>query len=267
VQDAVAAAEDGADEHLVFAAPGGVSWPLPLYELALMTANRLRRAGSHARISVVTAEDAPLDIFGTTAGEAVSKLLADAGIEVIAGEYPASFEDGELHMVPDRVLKADRVIALPWLEGPRVPGLPHDEHGFIPVDRFGAVAGVPDVYAVGDAASFPIKQGGLAAQQADAAAEAIAARAGVEVTPQPFRPVLRGMLLTGGRPEYLRAEPSGGRGESVASDGALWWPPSKIAGRYLAPYLALRPGLRMTRPDGPALEVELQLEHGATSAA
>jgi sulfide:quinone oxidoreductase len=267
VQAAVAEAEDGAIAQLVFAAPGGVSWPLPLYELALMTAARLRRAGSRARISVVTAEDSPLDIFGTTASESVSQLLADAGIDVIAGEYPASFQDGELHLVPDRVLKADRVIALPWLEGPRIPGLPHDQHGFIPVDRYGAVTGVADVYAVGDVANFPIKQGGLAAQQADSVAEVIAARAGVDVRPQPFRPMLRGMLLTGGQPEYLRAEPTGGRGESVASDGALWWPPSKIAGRYLAPYLALRPGLQMTRPDGPALEVELELEHGAVSAA
>jgi sulfide:quinone oxidoreductase len=246
VQQVVAAAERGEIERLAFAVPGGVGWPLPLYELALMTAARLRGAGSSTRVSLVTAEDAPLDIFGTAASQTVSQLLADAGIEVVAGEYPASFADGELQLVPDRVLRADRVIALPWLEGPQIPGLPHDRHGFIPVDQFGAVAGVADVYAAGDAASFPLKQGGLAAQQADTVAEAIAARAGVEVQPQPFRPVLRGMLFTGGPPVYLRAEPSGGRGESVAGDGALWWPPSKIAGRYLAPYLALRPGLQTT---------------------
>jgi sulfide:quinone oxidoreductase len=238
VQAVVADAEQGRIEELVFAVPGGVSWPLPLYELALMTTTRLRAAGCDARISLVTTEEAPLGVFGTVASKTVSELLADAGIEVIAGEYPVSVEDGELRMVPDRHLRADRVIALPWLEGPRVPGLPHDPRGFIPVDSFGAVAGVADVYAAGDAANFPVKQGGLAAQQADVVAEVIAARAGVELVPEPFRPVLRGLLLTGATPAYLRAEVSGGRGESVASDGALWWPPSKIAGRYLAPYLA-----------------------------
>jgi sulfide:quinone oxidoreductase len=189
-------------------------------------------------VTIVTAEDAPLALFGSVASQTVSDLLADAGIEVIAGEYPVAFESGALRLVPDGHLRADRVIALPWLEGPRIPGLPHDARGFIPVDGFGAVAGVADVYAAGDVADFPIKQGGLAAQQADVVAEVLAARAGVDLTPQPFRPVLRGMLLTGSTPAYLRAEVSGGRGESVASDGALWWPPSKIAGRYLAPYLA-----------------------------
>ena len=101
--------------------------------------------------------------------------------------------------------------------------------------------GEQDVYAAGDATNSPIKQGGVATQQADAAAEAIAARAGAAVDPQPFRPVLRGLLLTGSTPRYMRAEVSGGRGEDWrVSDHALWWPPSKIAGKRLAPYLALR---------------------------
>ena len=67
---------------------------------------------------------------------------------------------------------------------------------------------------------------------------------------RPFRPVLRGLLLTGGAPLYLRAE-LGSAGEVDGSCGsaaaaiagetsarALWWPPGKVAGRYLAPYLA-----------------------------
>jgi sulfide:quinone oxidoreductase len=267
VRAAVDDAAYGRIGRLVFAVPGGVSWSLPLYELALMAAARLRSAGSKAQLTLVTAEDAPLDVFGPRASEAAGRLLDDAGIEVIAGEYPASFEDGELRLVPDRTLRADRVIALPWHEGPRIPGLPHDVHGFIRVDQFGAVAGVADVYAAGDVANFPIKQGGLATQQADAVAESISARAGADITPRPFRPVLRGLLLTGGAPEYLRAEPTGGRGEARISEGALWWPPAKIAGQYLAPYLALRPGLEMTPPKGPALEVELRLDHAAIHAA
>ena len=61
--------------------------------------------------------------------------------------------------------------------------------------------------------------------------------------------MLRGLLLTGGAPLYLRAEldSSGARRSVTAtprwlrgdvSTRALWWPPGKIAGRYLAPYLA-----------------------------
>ena len=53
------------------------------------------------------------------------------------------------------------------------------------------------VFAAGDATTFPIKQGGLAAQQADAVAEMVACAAGADIRPQPFRPILRGTLLTG----------------------------------------------------------------------
>jgi sulfide:quinone oxidoreductase len=98
------------------------------------------------------------------------------------------------------------------------------------------VHGVEDVYAAGDATAFPVKQGGIACEQADAAAEAIAARAGAPVEPAPFTPVLRGMLLTERWARFLRRETVGGAAE--AADHALWWPPAKIAGRYLGPFLA-----------------------------
>ncbi len=47
------------------------------------------------------------------------------------------------------------------------------------------------------------------------------------------------MLLTGIAPTYLRAQIAGRTGDSFEiAANPLWWPPSKIAGRYLAPYLA-----------------------------
>ena len=63
----------------------------------------------------------------------------------------------------------------------------------------------------------------------------IAAETGADVLPSPYRPVLRSLLLTGGEPLHLRSDPTGG---SSVSDELLWWPSGKIAGRYLAPYLA-----------------------------
>lgn len=142
-------------------------------------------------------------------------------------------------VAPDGALPADRVVSLPRFDGPRLPGLPHDSRGFIPNDPHGRVEGLDDVYAAGDATTFPIKQGGLATQQADVVAQAIAARAGAPVTPEPFRPVLRGLLLTGRTPAYRSTELRGGLGDmSRAEVEPLWWPPSKIAGRYLSPYLA-----------------------------
>ena len=79
-------------------------------------------------------------------------------------------------------------------------------HGFIEIDEHARVRGVPDVFAAGDATTEPIKQGGLATQQADAAAEQIAAEAGAPVAPRPFRRVLRGVVLTGEAPLYLRRD-------------------------------------------------------------
>ena len=247
VRAVVEDAEAGRIAKLAFVVPGGPTYALPLYELALMTATRLRNAGSGTKLMLVTAEDRPLGMFGTGASEHVAGLLAEAGIELVTGEYPQAFERGHLWVVPERPIEANCVVGLPVLEGPCVRGLPHDSQGFLPVNAYGAVAGVADVYAAGDATNFPLKQGGIATQEADGVAQVLAARAGAEAEPKPFRPVMRGMLLTGSEPSYMRAEVSGGRGESVARSGALWWPPSKIAGHYLSPYLALRHGLRLDR--------------------
>ena len=62
----------------------------------------------------------------------------------------------------------------------------------------------------------------------------IARAAGAITLVEPYRPVLRAMLLTGDGPRYLRHPPAGDA-ESVSSP---WWPPHKIAATHLGPYLA-----------------------------
>jgi sulfide:quinone oxidoreductase len=234
--------EAGAVREVVFCMPGRVGWPLPLYELALMTAAHLAERGiGDSRLTIVTSEERPLGLFGARASAAVRDLLESRGIDLRCNCYPVEVAAEGLRIVPGGHLSADRVIAAPRLEGPRLEGVPQDADGFIPTDSLGRVEGFENagVLAAGDATSFPVKQGGLAAQQADAAAELIAADAGAPVDPTPFHPVLRGLLLTGTQPSFLRTEITGGHGEtSVADPEPLWWPPSKIAGRYLAPHLA-----------------------------
>jgi sulfide:quinone oxidoreductase len=230
----------GGLSSIAFAAPAGHSWTLPLYELALLTsAHVAETARGDVRLSLVTPEHDPLEVFGPAAIRHVHELCANRGIELITGTRAVSFVDGSLELDGGRRLQAGRVVALPELVGEPIAGVPHDSDGFIPVDDHGAVRGLPGVYAAGDGIASTVKQGGLAAQQADAAAEAIAAHFGAAIEPRPFRPILRGQLLTGLGPTYLRA--GGGDGEAGQSRVAvnpLWWPPSKIAGRYLAPYLA-----------------------------
>jgi sulfide:quinone oxidoreductase len=249
--------EERTIRRVAFAIPPATSWPLPLYELALLTAARAAERGlSEVELSLVTPEEAPLEVFGARASSALTEVLAESGVTLHAGRHPAEFRDGRLAFVPYGGVDVDRVVSLPRLLGPAVSGIPQDPQGFIPVDLHGLVQGETDVYAAGDATTCPIKQGGVATQQADAAAEAIAARAGAPIEPKEFRPVLRGLLLTGSRPRFMRAEVSGGRGDSWAvSEGALWWPPSKIAARWFAPYLAAHHEELEEPPSGLPVEV------------
>ena len=232
--------EGGYTKRIAFVVPPGVAWALPLYELALMTAERAYSLNLELQLTIVTPEDEPLAIFGREASESVDRVLADAGITVVPNAHVREIIGGEVIAEPgDVVVRADRVVALPRLEGPGVPGLEADQHGFHPVDGEGRVTGTDNVFAAGDGTTFAIKQGGIAAQQADAAARAIARRAGADVTPQPFRPVLRAKLLTGSQAKYLRQGVAGGAGDSAStlSDHTLWWPPTKVAAPYLSPYL------------------------------
>jgi sulfide:quinone oxidoreductase len=235
--------------RVAFAAPAGARWLLPLYELALLSAATLRERGvTDPHLVVATGEHEPLEVLGPAAGEAVRAALVQAGVDLVTSAVAEEAWTGALQLQHGEWLPADVVIALPELVGPRIAGLPQDEDGYVPVNEHGIVDGCADVYAAGDAISFPVKHGGLATQQADAVAEAIASRVGAIGMPEPFRPVLRGLLMTGAAPLYLRVElgPGGRREHRVlpatgtASTDALWWPPGKLAGRYLTPFLATR---------------------------
>ncbi len=234
--------EAGLVKRLAFVAPPRMPWQLPIYELALLTATRAYDMGTEVAITIITPEDAPLGVFGEKASEAVAQRLKDRGIEVVTSAYAEIPGGGVVTVSPGgRRLEFDRVVALPELVGPSLPGLPSDEDGFIPIDDHGQVRGVERVYAAGDAADFAVKHGGIASQQADAAAEAIAALAGVDLSPAPVRPVILGVLLTGGKPLYISAHLTGGQGDtSEASETPAWESRAKIASRYLAPYLAQR---------------------------
>jgi sulfide:quinone oxidoreductase len=231
--------EAGYIKRLAFVAPARMAWPLPLYELALMTAGRAYDMNMDVAITLVTSEDGPLAIFGQTASSAVAELLERSNVQTIHSAYAEVHREGEVVINPgDRRLHVDRVIALPELYGPCVRGIPLSEHGFLRVDPYGHVLDLDGVYAAGDCTEFPVKHGGVGSQQADAVARSIAADAGAPVTPEPFHPVIHGMLLTGDKPLYLTAKITGGHGfSSELTETPSWSPPSKIAAKYLAPYL------------------------------
>jgi sulfide:quinone oxidoreductase len=234
-------ARRGEVPRLVFAVPSGQSWSLPAYELALLSSRDLRGHGQPSEISVASPEQDPLEVFGRETSSLISDLLAANEIRFVGGVNPRRVSDGWLELEFEAPLRADGVVAVPELHGHRISGIPASWHGFIPVDHLGRVEGLTDVYAAGDATTFPIKQGGLATQQADVVAHSIALAAGAPV--HELRPdrVLRIRLLGGSHPLFLRSEldefgqPSAPTIERFEYGDA---PPStKVYARYLGPYL------------------------------
>lgn len=259
---------EGRVKRLAFVKPFGASWPLPLYDLALMTAADCAARGRRdIELSLVTPEAEPLAMFGASASAAIRRLLDERRITLHTSSYGELRGDRWLDISPgDHGIAVDAIVTQPRLVGPRLRGIPCGRDGFIHTDPHGRLAGVDDVFAAGDATGFPIKQGGLAAQQADAVAEMIALRAGIAIDPQPFRPILRGVLLTGEACRYLRADISGGAGDdSAISEAALWWPPNKLCGRYLAPYLSnhIASGASVMPPEADVLPLDTELDAAA----
>ncbi len=235
--------EEGYTPRLAVVIPPGPGWPLPAYELAMLISHDARGMGLDPEIMLVTPEDAPLAIFGRRAVEVVTEELEHAKVTVELGAYAEidPTDPRTLVLRPSgRRLAGTRVLALPRLYGRTPKGIATDADGFVTVDQHCRVAGAPGVWAAGDGIAFPVKFGGLAAEQADAAAADIAADAGAGVERKPFHPVLRGRLITTRGPQYLRYDAGGGDGEGEVANHALWWPPGKVNGRYLAPWLAAR---------------------------
>lgn len=250
----------GRASSLAFVVPRGCTWPLPLYELALMTADEVWKAGiTNAELRLLTPEMRPLSVFGSEASDLVAETLKAARITVQTGVVGQIERPGTIDLGFGEPLHVDRIVSLPALEGPRLDGIPADAKGFIPVDDHGRVDGLDTVYAAGDATNRPVKQGGLACQQAEVVARHIAAAAGAEVEVKPFEPVLRGRLLTGRRDHFLRRDLDEFRGE--ATQEPLWWPPAKVSSRYLAPYLAAHDLISLPLRDaaGVGLDVRVPL--------
>jgi sulfide:quinone oxidoreductase len=243
LRDVIRDIDSGSIRRLSFVAPRG-AWPLPVYEVALLMRERALGANLDLAITIISEEDAPLALFGDAVSVNVGELLAETGIEMVLGTRVDSV-DGKLVLHPgERELDADSVVSVPRLAGPAIAGLPSDGRGFLPVTQLGEVVGAERVYAAGDATDFPVKFGGIAAQQADAVVTSIAALAGADVPPAPFDAAIHGVLQAGWthrRAVYFSTRFEAGQArESQTSDSPATFPDAKIAARHLGPYLDSR---------------------------
>ena len=232
--------DSGSLRSLAVVAPRS-TWPLPAYEVALLAQRHAREQNVDLHTTIITAEQQPLAVFGDIVSASVAGLLADADIQVMGGAWVES-SSGKLIVNPgERELRFDHVVAVPRLVGPAITGLPADADGFLPVTSHCEVTGVQRVYAAGDGTDFPVKFGGIAAQQADAAAASIASLAGAPTEPRPFDGIVHGVLLSGRKQGslYFTARIEGGLAlESRISDTTPpWTTEAKITARYLGSYL------------------------------
>jgi sulfide:quinone oxidoreductase len=239
--------DEGYAQRVAIVVPPGAVWPLPAYELALMTAGEAEEMGrSDVQVTVVTPERTPLALFGEEAGEAVAEELRRAGVELVTGAVARGGGNGFMLEPGGDRLDVQRVFAVPRILGPALEGLAADDEGFILAGDDGRVEGTQRTWAAGDGVASPIKFGGLATHQARVAAAGVAREAGVEDVPDPGEPVLHGRLLVGRRTRRLR-----GRGD--AEGAPLWWPQGKIAGEYLPRWLSehgVAPPAAAPAPDG-----------------
>ncbi len=234
--------EEHYSRRVALVQPQGPTWPLAVYELALLIARAASAMGiDDAVITVVTPEPAPLAAFGTRASELVSGELRAAGVELRTGAQSAAVRHGTtLGFADGEDLRVDRVLAMPGVRGPGIEGVASDEAGFLIVDDHGRVPDAPDVWAIGDGTSRTIKHAGLTVQEADLATQEILARALGQALPETKAPVLRGMLLAGESRLLLQATDEALAADEPAVD-TLWWPMTKIAGSRVGNYLAVAP--------------------------
>jgi sulfide:quinone oxidoreductase len=179
--------EDGYAKRLAVVIPPGPVWPLRGYELALLISQHAYDNSADLEVTIVEPDPPPLALAGDHAVQLVSEELERAHIMRLSANQVSLERGHQLALVLQpsrRTLRVDRVLALPKLRGRPIVGIPGDRDGLIEVDAHGRVSGIDRVWAVGDGTCFPLKSGGVSAEQADVAALDIAALAGAQVEPR-----------------------------------------------------------------------------------
>jgi sulfide:quinone oxidoreductase len=186
--------EEGYSRRLAVVIPPGPAWPLRGCELALFIARRAKGMAAELETTIVMSEPSPAAILGSRSRGLLSDELARADVGVVSTSR-VEVERGHAVTVvlqpSGQRLEVDRVLALPGLRGRPIAGIPANAEGFVEVDEHCRVRGLAGVWAAGDGTDFALKSGGYAAEQADVAAEDIAATAGAVVDPHPFDPTAR----------------------------------------------------------------------------
>ena len=216
----------------------------------MTAAYRNEHGTSDVKVTLVTPEEEPLELFGPTATKAVRSLLEARGVIVRPSSLPAIVRGRTLLLAGGAEVYADRVIALPALAGPELPGSPttstapfRSTLGRSPTSSMSSPRrrhGVP-AEAGRSRGSAGRRRGGSDRGPAGAAVHPSRSGPSCADPAHGRRAALPARGRTVGRDATWRSKrrrAPAPRDASAAAGQALWWPPAKIVGRYLAPYLA-----------------------------
>jgi NADH dehydrogenase FAD-containing subunit len=186
-------ARRGEQQRVVFVVPPNNQSSGPLYELVFMLDTWLRRAGLHEWIDIryATHEARFIEAFGPRLHDVVATEFRDRGISGATHRVVRAVEPRRVVYTDETADPFDLLVSFPpYVASTRFEGLPIDDRGFLRVDaKTRQVLGHDDIYAVGDASDFPVKQAFLALLEADAAAEHVAQRLLGEEPSAAFEPV------------------------------------------------------------------------------
>lgn len=176
----VKAVQDGERQRVLFLVPPNNKCSGPLYEMVMMLDTWLRRKRVRNQVSITwtTYESSYIQAFGPRLHEVVRGEFQVRGIKGHNNYVVDHIEDGHVAYKNGEVLPFDLLVSFPpYVASTSYTNLPVDERGFISTDLASRrVTGYPEVFAVGDASNFPVKQAFLAFLQADAAAEHLSAQ-------------------------------------------------------------------------------------------
>jgi NADH dehydrogenase FAD-containing subunit len=193
VQQLLERASSGTRSRVVFLVPPNNKCSGPLYEMVMMLDTWLRRRGvrGSTEIAFTTYEGHYIQAFGPRLHDVVLREFAERGISGKTAAVVRKVEAERVVYADGGNLPYDLLISFPpYVAAQRYEALPSDDRGFVRVDPdTRQVRDYPDVYAVGDAGDFPVKQAFLALLQADAVGEHISERVLGEQTAAKFDPV------------------------------------------------------------------------------
>jgi NADH dehydrogenase FAD-containing subunit len=186
-------AGSGARQQVLFAVPPMNKCSGPLYEMVMMLDTWLGWQGVRSQVDVryTTFEHSYIQAFGPRLHDTVQGEFERRGV---TGEIEKSLvrvEAGRAYYADGEEVPFDLLISFPpYVASTSYEGLPADDRGFLTA-QLGSrqVEQHPDIYAVGDAGNFPVKQAFLALLQADAAAEHLVQRVQGEEPHAAFDPV------------------------------------------------------------------------------